>query len=74
MSLPGCDVDRQGSVLSLLVQISPVPQQQTTQLGVAENRRDVKRRITGDVHPSRLCSTSQQKLRHAVVGTSNCVV
>jgi len=74
MSLASCDVDRQRSVLSLLVQVRAVPQQQTTQLGVAEDGRHVKRRITGDVRPSRLCSASQQQLRHAVVGTPDGVV
>ena len=68
------DVNRQRAVLSLLVQIGAVPQQQSTEFRVAENRRYVQRRVSGDVRAARLRPARQKQLRHAVVGPPDGVV
>lgn len=61
-------------MLSFLVQVSSVPQQQTAEFDVAEDGRDMKWCIAGDVCTASLSSTSQQQLRHSVVRTSYGVV
>jgi len=74
VSLSRCNVDRQRPVLTLLVQVSSVPQQQAAEFGVTKDGRNVKRRVAGDVCTAGLSATRQQKLRHPVVGSADCVV
>jgi len=49
-------------------------QKQAAELRMSKDGRDMKRCIAGDVRAASLRSTGQQKLRHAVVGTADCVV
>ena len=74
VALSGGDVDRQRTVLTLLVQVGSVAQQQPTEFRVTEDGRHVKRRVAGDVSAAGLRATRQQQLRHSVVGPSDGVV
>jgi len=74
VSLARGDVDRQRAVLSLLVQVGSVPQQQPTEFGVTEDGRDVERRVAGHVRAAGLSAARQQQLRHPVVGPADGVV
>ena len=74
VALPRRYVYRQRTVLSLLVQVGSVTQQQPTQLRVPEDGRHVQRGVAGDVGSSGLGAASQQQLRHAVVGSTDGVV
>jgi len=74
VSLARRDVNGQRAVLSLLVEVGAVTQQEATELRVSEDGGDVQRGVAGDVGGASLRAARQQQLRHAVVGASDGVV